>query len=80
MMISFSCQRKVAGIGVAFLVHGTCGNKSWVLGDGIRKSTSKSFVVFSVAASASHWSSTSICFLPSLPFPRPEIHNRTSAG
>lgn len=34
-MISFSSQRKVAGIGAAFPVHDTCGNKSWVPGDGV---------------------------------------------
>lgn len=79
-MISFSSQGKVAGIGATFPVHDTRGNKSWVLGDGVRKTMSKSFVVFSITASASHWSSMSICFLPSLPFAQPKIHNRTSAG
>lgn len=37
-MISFSSQRKVAGIGAAFPVHYTNGNKSWVPGDGVEKS------------------------------------------
>lgn len=34
-MVSFSSQRKVAGIGAAFPVHNTHGNKSWVPGYGV---------------------------------------------